>query len=485
MSTAIPADLGDALYALKLVFQKNPIPKDRTPRMQRDDLIQQLADYGISFIQASKLIDHLVGAGVFEAHDPTMREGDRFEANIKTTIGFDGTDWGTEITPIRKIVINRVAWESFIAGKSDMGRGEEPPANNATSPTEESLRAPQQLLEAFGKAASRFPDCPRMLAFLNSGREDGLVTVPPSFIPRKANGQPVVGQLNIGGTAKMVFGHNATFYGIGGARVASENGNLNIGFVLYGAGDDEAVAKFRELGSEAGVAVHVRDMVPGIQNYDRPLVLWALIVYSTLQGSTWLSQIDGVAENPTLHFNPFAASVETLKRLLARNVVKARNSPTDVPLDQSTMAAGQAMLAHIDSLAGTNTTMRNLVVDLGARHAGEAPLQPSVIVTRQAAKLRDPQSDAASEVVPPAMLAEQTDPVSRAIALLLAADKEGRPINIIDLPAIVGCSRSKLYRDKHFKATVKALKAKKRANIPKGSKTKEGNLEAEYDPAEE
>jgi hypothetical protein len=49
-----------------------------------------------------------------------------------------------------------------------------------------------------------------------------------------------------------------------------------------------------------------------------------------------------------------------------------KTPPADVPLDQSTMAAGQAMLAHIDSLATTNTTMRSMVVDLGARHAGVA-----------------------------------------------------------------------------------------------------------------
>jgi hypothetical protein len=49
-----------------------------------------------------------------------------------------------------------------------------------------------------------------------------------------------------------------------------------------------------------------------------------------------------------------------------------KNPPTDVPLDQGTMAAGQAMLAHINSLATSNTTMRSMVVDLGARHAGVA-----------------------------------------------------------------------------------------------------------------
>lgn len=82
-------------------------------------------------------------------------------------------------------------------------------------------------------------------------------------------------------------------------------------------------------------------------------------------------------------------------------------------------------------------------------------------------------------------LPEQTDPVTRAIALMLAADKECRSITIIDLPAIVGCSRSTLYRDPHFKATVQALKHKCQGNISKGRKKKDGTLEAGYDPADE
>ncbi len=284
-------------------------------------------------------------------------------------------------------------------------------ATVATSSAEGSLRTPQQLLEAFGKSAARFPNCPRMLAFLNSSRKDGLVTVPPSFVPRRPDGQLVVGQLNIGGTNKSVFGHNATFYGIGGARVAAETGDRNVGFVLYGADNDEAVTTFRELGGEAGVVIHVNDLIRGIQACDRPLVLWSLIVYETLQGSAWLSQIDTMTDNPAFHFNPFAASVETLKRLLARNEAQARKSPIDVPLDQSTMAEGQAKLAFIDSLAGTNTAMRDLVVGVGARHAGS--LHPGMIVAGKTGNL----SDRASNAAPPVMMAVQTDPVSRAIAL--------------------------------------------------------------------
>lgn len=226
-------------------------------------------------------------------------------------------------------------------------------ANERAVPSE-SLRTPAQLLEAFAGAAARFPACPRMVAFLNSAREDGLVTVPPSFVPRKEDGQPVVGQLNIGGTSKTVFGHGATFYGIGGARMTTERGGLNVGFVLYGVGNDDAATKFRELGNEAGVVVHVHDLVRGIQTYDRPLVLWSLIVYETLQGSEWLSRIDGIAENPALHFNPFTASVEALKRLLARNeslIERLLAGPDDVEPSLREMALLEARLRQPVSFA--------------------------------------------------------------------------------------------------------------------------------------
>jgi hypothetical protein len=84
------------------------------------------------------------------------------------------------------------------------------------------------------------------------------------------------------------------------------------------------------------------------------------------------------------------------------------------------------------------------------------------------------------------IVAEQTDPVTRAIALLLAADKEGKPIIVKNLPGIVGCSRATLYRDPQFRATMKAIKFNKRANIPKGSKGREGELEAiGHDPDDE
>src|SRR5262249_18814112 len=55
-----------------------------------------------------------------------------------------------------------------------------------------------------------------------------------------------------------------------------------------------------------------------------------------------------------------------------RGLQQAKNPAPDVPLDQSTMAAGQAMLAYINSLAVSNTVVRQMVIDLGARHAGGA-----------------------------------------------------------------------------------------------------------------
>jgi hypothetical protein len=53
-----------------------------------------------------------------------------------------------------------------------------------------------------------------------------------------------------------------------------------------------------------------------------------------------------------------------------RGLRQANNLPADVPLDQSTLAAAQGMLAHLDSLATSNMAMRQSVVDLAARLGG-------------------------------------------------------------------------------------------------------------------
>ncbi len=90
-----------------------------------------------------------------------------------------------------------------------------------------------------------------------------------------------------------------------------------------------------------------------------------------------------------------------------------------------------------------------------------------------------------AQQVPP-KLAEQTDPVARAIALMIHADKEGTIMEVSDLVLIVGCGRSTLYRDPRFTATRKALKQKRRSEIPSGTRSKKGVVEATgYDPDEE
>lgn len=182
----------------------------------------------------------------------------------------------------------------------------------------ETLRTPADLLQAFGKAAARFSTTGlRVAAFRNAARADGLTTIPGSLSPKNENGQPT--QLNIGGTAKFTAPGRVTFYGVGGARLTSAGTEVNVGFVIYGRSpEDDAVAMFRELGSEAGVISHLHGFGLEIQNYDNPLSLWALLVYTTLRGSAWLSEMNMVSEILAHQFHPFTASVEVLKRLTAQ-----------------------------------------------------------------------------------------------------------------------------------------------------------------------
>ena len=80
---------------------------------------------------------------------------------------------------------------------------------------------------------------------------------------------------------------------------------------------------------------------------------------------------------------------------------------------------------------------------------------------------------------------EQTAPATRAIALLLAADREGRTITKKAIAKMVGVHRDTLGRDPQFAALWDVIKAKNKASIPKGSKDAAGNVEAEYDPDDE
>jgi hypothetical protein len=72
----------------------------------------------------------------------------------------------------------------------------------------------------------------------------------------------------------------------------------------------------------------------------------------------------------------------TLIRDFNRGLQTAKNKPADVHLDRGAIAAGQGMLAHMDSLATSNTVVREMVVALGAKHAGGAA--PRITLTEAA-----------------------------------------------------------------------------------------------------
>jgi hypothetical protein len=77
---------------------------------------------------------------------------------------------------------------------------------------------------------------------------------------------------------------------------------------------------------------------------------------------------------------------------------------------------------------------------------------------------------------------EQIDPVSKAIALLLDGQKQGRKMRVPDLAGAVGVDKSTLYRNPLFKAAWLAYRTGSKP--PKGHKDSEGNLDAYYDPEE-
>src|SRR5262249_38684370 len=85
----------------------------------------------------------------------------------------------------------------------------------------------------------------------------------------------------------------------------------------------------------------------------------------------------------------------------------------------------------------------------------------------------------ASAPVPP----EQTDALSRAIALMLTWEGEGHRYTVAELARAAGTSRATLYRDSRFQAARKAAKAMW-DKPPKGRKDLEDGLDA-YAPEDE
>jgi hypothetical protein len=98
-----------------------------------------------------------------------------------------------------------------------------------------------------------------------------------------------------------------------------------------------------------------------------------------------------------------------------------------------------------------------------------------------AARLRASRGTAGTNVATPPESTEQTSPAARAIALMLEAQRKGRPIpTVVELADIVGCDRSTLFRDSQFKA-VRTAVTSTRLTIPRGEYSENGDVEAEAD----
>jgi hypothetical protein len=89
-------------------------------------------------------------------------------------------------------------------------------------------------------------------------------------------------------------------------------------------------------------------------------------------------------------------------------------------------------------------------------------------------------ADAAVPADSPATIAEQTSPAARAIALMLEAQRDGRPIpQVQELARLVDCHRSTLSRDPQFTSIRQSLLTG--SGVPRGRRTDAGDIEAEAD----
>lgn len=81
--------------------------------------------------------------------------------------------------------------------------------------------------------------------------------------------------------------------------------------------------------------------------------------------------------------------------------------------------------------------------------------------------------------IAPATVAEQTTPASRAIALILQAQRDRRKVKQKDIAAAVGAERTIFYCDPALKGVWQAYKQSFRLAPARGYVDSDGNLEAE------
>jgi hypothetical protein len=194
--------------------------------------------------------------------------------------------------------------------------------------------------------------------------------------------------------------------------------------------------------------------------------------------------------------------LEVYARVAERAGIQAINPAmacSPVALDAAACPALRTLTAYIAAAWGTKPTPETvrklcgqycLARGVTAQQAKAASLQdvadalvprtdhPPAARSEQAGAGRD-RSETPGATAPP----EQTDPVSRAIALMLTWEREGRKYTVKDLAKAAGTSKAALYRYARFKDARKAMKAS--GNAPsEGHKGAEKGLEA-YDPEDE
>jgi hypothetical protein len=170
----------------------------------------------------------------------------------------------------------------------------------------------------------------RLIFIVSESASDGLLAhIPPEVVHPDWKAAGVAPNLNIGGDAAMHFTRlGVSLFGVGAGNLTIGNRKIGVHCVLQCiVGNDEqtlaAVASFREIGSEAGAAIHSQGIV-AFESGDSPLVMWALTIYAVLHKTAWLQPLP---HSGAFAVQPFAASIEAW-RVLAKQSERSSASPS-------------------------------------------------------------------------------------------------------------------------------------------------------------